>query len=131
MRQIIDGLAENALRVTPAGAPIVLAVRAEPDAAVVEVRDGGPGLSDDDLAVAFERGVLYERYRGVRQVGTGLGLALVAGLARRLGGSGRRATRARRRGEFRGTAAARPLGSGANDGRRCARPGAPQEVLHV
>ena len=86
VRQIVDGLAENALRVTPAGAPIVLAVRAEPDCAVVEVRDGGPGLSDDDLVVAFERGVLYERYRGVRQVGTGLGLALVAGLADRLGG---------------------------------------------
>ena len=37
--------------------------------------------------MAFERSALYERYRGVRRVGTGLGLALVAGLARRLGGS--------------------------------------------
>ena len=86
VRQIVDGLAENALRVTPAGAPIVLAAREETGAVVVEVRDGGPGLTDDDLAVAFDRGVLYERYRGVRQVGTGLGLALVAGLAERLGG---------------------------------------------
>ena len=53
---------------------------------LVEVRDGGPGLTDDDLRVAFDRGLLYDRYRGVRQVGTGLGLALVAGLAARLGG---------------------------------------------
>jgi len=51
------------------------------------VRDGGPGLSDDDLRVAFDRAALYERYRGVRPVGTGFGLALVAGLAARLGGS--------------------------------------------
>ncbi|MCI0688291.1 MAG: HAMP domain-containing histidine kinase [Sporichthyaceae bacterium] len=87
IRQIIDGLAENALRVTPAGAPIVLATRVEGGDAVVEVRDGGPGLTQDDLAVAFERSALYERYRGVRRVGTGVGLALVAGLAERLGGS--------------------------------------------
>jgi two-component system sensor histidine kinase BaeS len=87
VRQIIDGLAENALRVTPAGAPIVLAARAEGAEAVVEVRDGGPGLTVDDLAVAFERSALFERYRGVRRVGTGVGLALVAGLAERLGGS--------------------------------------------
>jgi two-component system sensor histidine kinase BaeS len=54
---------------------------------VVEVRDGGPGLSADDIAVAFERSALYERYRGVRQVGTGLGLAIVHGLVTRLGGA--------------------------------------------
>lgn len=87
VRQIVDGLAENALRVTPAGAPVVLAVGPDPyGGAVVEVRDGGPGLTDDDLAVAFEQGVLYERYRAVRRVGTGVGLALVAALAARLDG---------------------------------------------
>jgi len=54
---------------------------------LIEVRDGGPGLTDDDLAVAFQRAALYERYRGVRRVGTGFGLALVHGLASRLGGT--------------------------------------------
>ncbi len=86
LRQIIDGLAENALRVTPAGAPIVFALRVDGAEAVVEVRDGGPGLTSDDLAVAFERSALYERYRGIRRVATGVGLALVGGLAERLGG---------------------------------------------
>jgi two-component system sensor histidine kinase BaeS len=88
VRQILDGLLENALRVTPAGRPIVVAVRAEPDGwRAVEVRDGGPGLTDDDLGVAFRRSELYQRYRGVRQVGTGLGLAIVHGLTTRLGGT--------------------------------------------
>ncbi len=87
VRQVLDGLFDNALRVTPAGAPIVLAVRTDFTAAVVEVRDGGPGLTDADLGVAFEQGALYERYRGVRQVGTGLGLAIVRGLVTRLGGT--------------------------------------------
>jgi two-component system sensor histidine kinase BaeS len=54
---------------------------------VLQVRDGGPGLRPEDLPVAFERSVLYQRYRGVRQVGTGVGLALVHGLTTRLGGS--------------------------------------------
>lgn len=90
IRQVVDGLLENALRVVPPGAPVVLAVRpagADPTAGgVVEVRDGGPGFTDDDLSVAFERGALHQRYRGVRKVGSGLGLALAAGLVRRLGG---------------------------------------------
>jgi len=88
VRQILDGLAENALRVTPVGAPIVFAAGpGDGGGALLQVRDGGPGLADDDLGVAFEQGVLFARYRGLRPVGTGLGLALVAGLAARLGGS--------------------------------------------
>jgi two-component system sensor histidine kinase BaeS len=86
IRQIVDGLAENALRVTPAGRPIVFAVVPSGHEVLVQVRDGGPGLTDDDCRVAFDRSALYDRYRGVRKVGTGVGLALVAGLATRLGG---------------------------------------------
>jgi signal transduction histidine kinase len=86
IRQVLDGLCENALRVVPSGAPLVLAARAGDDAAVLEVRDGGPGFTDDDLKVAFERGALNRRYRGIRQVGSGLGLALAARLVSRLGG---------------------------------------------
>jgi two-component system, OmpR family, sensor kinase len=87
LRQAVDGLLENALRVVPAGAPIVVGARAAGGhgVGIFEVRDGGPGLSDDDLAVAFEQGALFDRYRGVRAVGTGLGLAIVAGLVSRLG----------------------------------------------
>ena len=86
LRQVVDGLAENALRVTPAGAPLVLSLRLAPGAAVLEVRDGGPGLSASDYERAFERGVLNARYEGVRPVGTGIGLALVHGLVTRMGG---------------------------------------------
>jgi two-component system OmpR family sensor kinase len=86
VRQIIDGLAENALRVTPSGQPIVFSVGATWSEAVLQVRDGGPGLTEDDCHVAFDRSALYDRYRGVRRVGTGVGLALVAGLTARLGG---------------------------------------------
>ncbi|WP_334172563.1 sensor histidine kinase [Sinomonas sp.] len=86
LRQLLDGLVENALRVVPAGAPVVLAGRWEGGAVVLEVRDGGPGLSEDDLAHAFERGALHSRYQGERPVGTGLGLSIAQRLAGRLGG---------------------------------------------
>ncbi len=89
LRQVIDGLVENALRVTPAGAVVQVRSRG----AVIEVLDGGPGLAEDDLAVAFERGVLSARYRDIRPVGTGLGLSIAAGLVGRLGGTIRAANR--------------------------------------
>jgi two-component system OmpR family sensor kinase len=85
LRQVLDGLAENALRVAPPGSPLVLAVL---DEGALQVRDGGPGLSDADYAVLFERGVLHDRYRGRRPTGTGgIGLALVHGLVTRMGGT--------------------------------------------
>jgi two-component system, OmpR family, sensor kinase len=85
LRQVVDGLIENALRVTPQGRPVVLAARAEGEVSL-EVRDGGPGLTADDAAVAFERGVLNARYRDTRPVGSGLGLSIAERLVSRLGG---------------------------------------------
>ncbi|GAA2539846.1 HAMP domain-containing sensor histidine kinase [Winogradskya consettensis] len=87
IRQVIDGLCENALRVLSPGTPLILAVRAGERGGVIEVRDGGPGFTDEDLAVAFERGALQQRYRHVRKTGSGLGLALAARLVTRLGGT--------------------------------------------
>jgi two-component system sensor histidine kinase BaeS len=87
VRQIIDNLAENALRVTPSGGVIVLSLQQQAAGPVIQVRDSGPGLTATDLADAFEPAVLFTRYRGVRPVGSGVGLALVGRLAARLGGS--------------------------------------------
>lgn len=92
VRQILDNLLENALRVSPRDSAITVVIHhdpqiAGPEYAAIEVRDAGPGLSSDDLAVAFDPGALHERYRGIRPVGTGLGLALVARLAAAMGGS--------------------------------------------
>jgi two-component system sensor histidine kinase BaeS len=92
LRQIVDNLAENALRVTPAGGVIVMAARVDEGWGVAEVRDSGPGIAPDDVDVAFEPGILHERYRGLRPVGTGLGLALVGRLASGMGGWARAGT---------------------------------------
>nr|WP_281362237.1 HAMP domain-containing sensor histidine kinase [Cellulomonas humilata] len=93
LRQVLDGLTDNAVRMTPAGRPVVVAARppgpSDPAGTrvVLEVRDAGPGLSAQDRAVAFEPGALGARYRDERPVGVGIGLSLVHGLVSRLGGS--------------------------------------------
>lgn len=91
VRQIIDNLVENAFRITPAGGNIVLTAQSEGESIYVSVEDSGPGLSDEDLEVAFQPAVLHSRYRGIRPVGTGLGLALVGRLAMRMNGSAKAA----------------------------------------
>lgn len=83
LRQVLDGLVENALRVSPPGAD----VRLLGDGGVIRVLDEGPGLDEDDLAIAFDRGAVRARYAGSRPVGTGLGLSIAARLVRRLGGT--------------------------------------------
>ena len=92
VRQIVDGLVENALRVSPEKSSIRLAGWADVAGVTIEVKDSGPGLSAEDAAQAFERGVLRERYRESRPVGTGLGLSIAARLVGRLGGSIRAGT---------------------------------------
>lgn len=83
VRQLVDGLMENALRVAPSGSAIRLVIADSP--ARIEVHDAGPGLSPEDLDRIFERGVLRERYRHSRPVGTGLGLSIADRLSQRLG----------------------------------------------
>lgn len=82
----MDGLVENALRVTPPAGRIAVTAFVDGDWGI-EVADDGPGLEDADFAVAFERGVLRDRYRDERPVGSGLGLSIARRLVERLGGS--------------------------------------------
>ncbi|MGZ8745197.1 MAG: sensor histidine kinase [Nocardioides sp.] len=94
LRQVVDALADNAVRVCPPGSVLVLGLRVADGSAVLEVRDSGPGLTEDDLEHAFEPGVLHDRYAGTRSGGQGLGLALVQRMVTRLGGTVRAGTAA-------------------------------------
>ena len=87
LRQVVDGLIENALRVSPSGSRVTLSARSDGGGTVIDVADGGPGLTAEDAAQAFERGVLRERYRDARPVGSGLGLSIASRLVERMGGT--------------------------------------------
>ena len=91
MRQVLDALVDNATRVCSPGDRVVVAGRRVDTGVRLEVRDSGPGLTDDDLAVAFDPGVLHEKYAdsgSVRRAGShGIGLAVVRQLVAALGGT--------------------------------------------
>ncbi|NJC21303.1 two-component system OmpR family sensor kinase [Arthrobacter pigmenti] len=85
LRQVVANLMTNALRYTPEGTPIEIAVGVAPvihgrSDSVIEVRDHGPGISDDDAARVFERFYRADSSRYRETGGTGLGLAIVAAL---------------------------------------------------
>jgi signal transduction histidine kinase len=88
---ILDNLIENALRYSPTRSPVRVEWTADRDEAVLAVLDHGPGVSAEERESVFERFYRGEAGRGVP--GTGLGLPIVAVLARRWGGSARLAER--------------------------------------
>jgi two-component system, OmpR family, sensor kinase len=107
---ILDNLIENALNYSPGGTVTVECGR-ERDEVYLVVQDQGPGLEPGEEERIFDR---FARGSGGRgSPGTGLGLALVATLARRWGGSAKivNAVEGGARAEVRLPAAAEPLQS--------------------
>ena len=82
LREALANLLDNALRYTPAGSTITLAVQTQGGEAVVAVEDSGPGLTDDELGHVFQRFWRASTLPG----GCGLGLAIVQEIALRHGG---------------------------------------------
>jgi two-component system sensor histidine kinase KdpD len=86
--QALENLVENAVRHTPATAPIHVAARADEDGRVVLViEDGGPGVRDELLPRLFERFFRIVPPREGSRRGTGIGLTVVRGLVESSGGS--------------------------------------------
>ncbi len=80
LRQVLGNLISNALHHTPVTAPVTVAVGTADHAAVVSVRDSGPGLSDEQKARVFERFYRADSARTRATGGTGLGLSIVSAL---------------------------------------------------
>jgi two-component system OmpR family sensor kinase len=83
LRMAVTNLLDNALRYTPAGGEVELAVREDAGGWRVEVSDTGPGLPAEERARVFDR---FYRGRDSRAPGSGLGLAIVREVARLHGG---------------------------------------------
>lgn len=87
LQQVITNLVLNAVKFTPAGGTVTIAVRGEDDAAVLQVRDTGVGIAPDLLPRVFEAFVQGHPAADRSQGGLGLGLTLVRRLAELHGGS--------------------------------------------
>lgn len=91
LRQVIGNLVGNALRYTPEGSPIELAVgvRTTPasSVSVIEIRDHGPGIPEAETNKIFERFYRADTSRTRETGGSGLGLAIVAAIVGSHGGT--------------------------------------------
>lgn len=85
LARAIANLLDNALKFTPAGGRVQLQLGADAGWAFVRVADTGPGIPPEEQERVFDR-----FYQGATAAasgrGAGLGLAIVAGVARRHGG---------------------------------------------
>lgn len=88
IEQVLDNLLTNAIKFSPEGAAVVLAMETDKtvDQVRVSVTDTGPGIAPDDLPHIFER--FYQgRRQGSKTVpGSGIGLALARRVVEAHGG---------------------------------------------
>ena len=85
LRVVVDNLVSNAVKYSPEGGTISLAVRADGDKVVIEVDDAGPGIAVEDSERVFEwffQGKLGHQGR-VKSSGLGLAIARQFVLAHR------------------------------------------------
>ena len=83
--RIVTNLLDNALKFSPDGSTITVAVRDEDALVAVEVCDDGPGIAAQDLDRVFER--FYKAEHSRADSGAGLGLAIVKHLVQAHGGT--------------------------------------------
>jgi len=74
IERVLDNLIENALRHTPAGGMVTVAVQPVGEALAVQVIDTGSGIPAEDLPYIFDR--FYQSDKMRTRGGAGLGLAI-------------------------------------------------------
>ena len=80
LRVMLGNLIDNAIRYTPHGGRVDVAIMTIDGNPVVEVADTGPGIPEEERERVFDR---FYRGSGTRIQGSGLGLAIVKNIADR------------------------------------------------
>jgi signal transduction histidine kinase len=85
IESVVDNLVGNAIKYSPPGTPVSITARQNEGLAVLEVEDRGAGIAAEERERVFRRFVRGSAAKGTE--GLGLGLSLVAEVARWHGGS--------------------------------------------
>lgn len=83
---VLDNLLSNAVKYSPPGRKIAIQLHFEPDSLVCSVIDEGPGLSKEDQAKLFQRGVRLSAVPTGGEPSSGYGLAVAKELTNKMGG---------------------------------------------
>jgi two-component system phosphate regulon sensor histidine kinase PhoR len=86
LEQAVVNLVDNAIKYSPEGGTVVVALEETPDEVAILVGDQGPGIAREHLPRLFERFYRVDRARSRDLGGTGLGLAIVKHIAQVHGG---------------------------------------------
>jgi two-component system sensor histidine kinase QseC len=78
LSMLLSNLVDNAIRYTPRGGHIDVAVRRHKSGFLMEVSDDGPGIAEEQRERVFDR---FYRIASQGQTGTGLGLAICRRIA--------------------------------------------------
>ena len=87
LKQLLLILVDNAIKYTPSGGPISIALRRRRGMAEFRIRDAGIGIADEELPHVFERFYRADPARSRDPGGTGLGLSIARWIAMQHGGS--------------------------------------------
>jgi signal transduction histidine kinase len=85
LEQVAANLIDNAVKYTPPGGRVDVEVRRTEDAAILRVRDSGPGIPLDEQPRIFDR--LFRGDTSRTERGLGLGLSLVKAIVEAHGGT--------------------------------------------
>ncbi|NCU29168.1 hypothetical protein EOM60_00975 [Candidatus Saccharibacteria bacterium] len=85
LKELLQNLVTNAIKYTQSGS-IIISITQDDESIIFSVADTGIGISKSDQKKVFNRFYRVEDYRTRETGGTGLGLHVVAKLARNLGG---------------------------------------------
>lgn len=87
LKRVLSNLLDNAIKFSPPGRPVVVALRGAKDGWRLQVRDAGAGIALDAQEKIFEEFVQLDNEARDRQRGLGLGLAISRRFAVLMGGS--------------------------------------------
>jgi signal transduction histidine kinase len=78
--EAVSNLVDNALKFTPPGGKVSVRLSTREEGPRIEVADNGPGVPEPEREAVLQR--FYRAARGRAEPGSGLGLSIVAAIAR-------------------------------------------------